>query len=335
MNRIICGIFVVFLNCKNYETKIDIKVCEHFNNADATIIQCSDQYYNQTATYNIHRQYSAEVAEFEALKNNIPIHVFEEKVEPGLTEFIKMGRGGLGIYYPSCSISYKTSLLDSIAENLNTVYGRIPSTLAYGCGKTYYSDSLPNYILGGRNSSFGSPKSVKNGIPVCTFYGKGLGNASVYPVESTSFRKNRLCSSRSWANVINGGLTEEQSLNFIKNVVKNTISTKGFYLDFMHWHIDDINNKNAQKFIPKLFSAINEAVDKNYIAKVDYNQAIEYLYAKESIDSVSLVEKKEHYQIKVYTSKKHEDIDYSVIKTPVSFKTTINIDDVDMHKLGG
>jgi hypothetical protein len=335
MNRYFFWIIIfLFFACNNDEAQIGIEVCEHFNNADATIIQCSDQYYDHTATYNINRQYSAEVAEFEALKNNIPIHVFEEKTERGLKEFIQMGRGGLSAYYPSCFFEYKKSKLDSILEVLSTVYGRNPTTIAYGCGKTHYRDSLPNYILGGRNSSHGSPSTVSKGIPICTYYGNDSGDPSIYPVQSASFIKSRLCASRSWTNVLVYDLSEEESLSFIKNEIENTISKSGFYLDFMHWHIDAKESKNAQKFIPKLFNTFKEAIANSYVAKVDYNQAIEYLYAKSSIDSVSLIEEKEFYQMTVYT-KKHEDIDYSVIKTPVSFKTLIDIKNEELNKLGG
>lgn len=334
MNRFfLILLFFSFLGCSQNETKIGIEVCAHFNNADATIIQCSDQYYNQTATYNINRQYSAEVAEFEALKSNIPIHVFEEKVERGLKEFVGMGRGGVSMYYPSCSKEYRKTALDSIIKELEGVYGRKPTTIAYGCGKTNYSEDLPNYILGGRNSSYGSPKMLNKNIPVCTYYGEGFGESSIYDVSSSSFIRNRLNSSRSWANVIVDNLSELESLDFIEKEVERAVSNNGFYVDFMHWHIGDVKGKNAQKFIPKLFNTINKAVKGNYISKVDYNQAIEYQYAKSSIDSVSLVEKKDYYLIKVYTNQRYKKIDYSVIKTPVSFKTLINIE--ELMNLGG
>lgn len=326
-------ILLLFFSCNKEGDLIDVKVCKHYNNADATIIQCSDQYYNQKATYNLSRQYSAEVAEYNALKYNIPIHVFEGKVEHGLKDYLEMGRGGVSAYFPSCSEEYSEIVLDSILNTLKTVYGKRPTTMAYGCGKTQYGTSLPNYILGGRNSSHGSPKALKKGIPVCTYYGKNSGDPSIYTVDSVSFIRNRLNASRSWANIISNGSTEEESLSFVKKEIEKTISNSGFYLDFMHWQIDEINGNNAQQFIPKLFKSMGEAINKSYTAKVDYNQAIEYFYGKEAIDSISLVEKTNFYEMSIYVKKKFDKIDYSLITTPISFETPISIEKA--NKLGG
>ncbi len=334
INKIITvGFILLFLSCQEKGTQLDVKVSSHYNNADATIIQCSDQYYNQLATYNTSRQYSAEVAEFNALKYNIPIHVFEGKIEHGLKDYLDMGRGGVSAYFPSCTEEYSEKMLDSILNVLTPVYGRRPTTMAYGCGKTNYADSLPNYILGGRNSSGSTPKTLKLGAPVCSYYGKDAGDPSVYPAESFSFLRNRLNASRSWVNIIMDDLSEEESLSYVKTEVEKVISNKGFYLDFMHWHIDEYKGKNAQQFIPKLFQSMGEAINKSYIAKVDYNQATEYFYGKEAIDSVSLVEKADVYEISVYVKKKFDKIDYDVIKTPISFQTNISLENA--QKLGG
>ena len=78
---------------------------------------------------------------------------------------------------------------------------------------------------------------------------------------------------------------------------------------------------------------MGEAINKSYIAKVDYNQATEYFYGKEAIDSVSLVEKADVYELSVYVKKKFDKIDYDVIKTPISFQTNISLENA--QKLGG
>ncbi|MDO6595886.1 hypothetical protein Q4512_03105 [Oceanihabitans sp. 2_MG-2023] len=336
INKIIILSFVLlFFSCQEKETQLGVKVSSHFNNADATIIQCSDQYYDNSATYNKSRQYSAVVAEFESLKHNIPIHVFEEKVERGLKEFLEMGRGGVSAYYPSCSENYRASLLDSILDNLKLVNNRRPTTLAYGCGKNYYYDSLPNYILGARNSSLLPVYALKEGVGICTYYGKDAGNPSIYPVGDFSFLRNRPSASKSWANVISDGLSEKESLSFIKKEVKKTITNKGFYLDFMHWHINEIKGKNAQQFIPKLFKTLNEAIGSSYIAKVDYNEALEYLYGKQTIDSVSLFENKDAYIMRVYINRKKKEIDYNVIRTPISFETEIKTTESSLMEFWG
>lgn len=312
-------LIVINISCKTKPVTYKVEVAKHFNNAQATIIQCSDQYYNQTATYNQYRQYSAETAEFYALKYNIPIHVFENKVEKGLQSFVEMGRGGVSMYYPSCTKEYDSLYLKQITNDLQKVYGKQPTTLAYGCGKSHYSSLLPKAILGGRNSSRGTPNGLKSGTPICTFYGNQSGESGNYPVNTSSFIKNRLSASRAWDLKHTDNLTDEEVLSFLETEVKRTINNNGFYIDFMHWHIDEFKGINAQEFIPKLFKSFSNAVDNNYISKVDYNQAIEYFWGKQAIKNVEMNEFENHFTLTVQLKELNPDIDYTLIQTPMSF----------------
>ena len=103
----------------------------------------------------------------------------------------------------------------------------------------------------------------------------------------------------------------------------------------MHWH-DYYTNKEGDtiegvKVMPYLFQALEKGIGDNHTAKIDYNEAIEYLYAKEAIDSVYLSKNAESkFKINLIF-KKTRPIDYSVIKTPI----TLIFSKKSIQELGG
>jgi hypothetical protein len=74
-----------------------------------------------------------------------------------------------------------------------------------------------------------------------------------------------------------------------------------------------------------LFQAMHEGIGEARNSYLDYNEAVEYLYAKEAVDSLVILGiTDENVKIKVIHSKKRE-ADYSVIATPVTIKVPKNL----------
>lgn len=66
-------------------------------------------------------------------------------------DFLKIGCGGVLVYYLSCFKEYDEFRLNLIISDIESVYGCCLIMLVYGCGKIDYLENLLNYILGGRN----------------------------------------------------------------------------------------------------------------------------------------------------------------------------------------
>ena len=317
------SIAVIFLSCEgDPKQKQAIAVCEHFNGADATILQVTDQFYPPTTTrfQNDSRKYSSIWGEFLAFKHNIPVHVFEQKVKSKEFElFLNTGRGGASVYYPSCFIDYRASKLDSIITALTKVYGRPPTTLSYGCGKTHYRDSLPKTILGGRNSSF---IPINSGKDAETWYGAQSGYSGAIDFGDTENLLSRASGGRFYTDIQRDNASPEKAAAFVVEQVKKTIDSSGFYINFMHWHDFYPNGEGdtiqGVDVMPILFEAMEQGAKEHLIAKVDYNEAVEYLYAKEAVDSVFLSSRDNQLTINIRMNQ-IRPVDYSVIKTPVTF----------------
>lgn len=324
------------LSCQKKEifTK-SIEVCPHYNCADATVIQVTDQYFPPKHRFvrDDSRKYSAVWAEFLAFKYNVPLHVFEQNVKgEEFRGFLQTGRGGASIYYPSCHFEYRQSKLDSIKAEIENVTCRTISTLSYGCGKTKYSDSLPNYILGGRNSKF---MSLSNNTEANTWYGEGVSAPEDFNI------LNRSAGGRFYTDIQRNNQNLAQAGNYVTEQVSKTVANGGFYTNFMHWH-DHYNNKNDSLIegvtvMQPLFKAMQKGMKNSRNAGLDYNEAIEYLYAKEAIDSVQILESTSSVlKIEIQLSKKR-NADYSVIDTPVTFSVrkdameAFEIDEVDLN----
>lgn len=310
------------------EMNTNIEVSAHYNGADATVIQLTDQYfppYNSNIRSD-NRKYSSAWAEFLAFKYNIPLHVFDQNVKGAMFKaFLQSGRGGASVYYPSCVTSYRKGKLDSIISEIASVSGRRPTTVSYGCGKTSYADSLPPYILGGRNSSF---IHIKRGMDAITWYGTGYGNANRKNFIKQNLSLNRSSGGRFYSDITTKNITVTEAARFVETQVRKTVDTAGFYTNFMHWH-DQYKNKKGVLIegvavMEQLFDAMNKGLIGSRNSYLDYNEAVEYLYAKESVNAVTLeVDSEEQISIKLTHSKKRER-DYSVIVTPISIKIEKN-----------
>lgn len=306
-----------------YPLEGEIFVAPHYHGADATIIQLTDHYYPNTYPnfQKDSRKNAAAYAEFLAFKHNIPLHVFEETDKwEAFENFLKTGRGGASVYYPSCFKEFEESRLNSIISDIESVYGRRPTTLAYGCGKTDYSENLPKYILGGRNSS--APFSAFN-QEVNTWYGDNCGDKLDVDFSDTQEIINRPSGGRFYSEIQRYSVPIDSASKYVKAQVVKTVQIRGFYTNFMHWQ-DYYPNKNGDTIegvdvMPYLFKALQDGTGSARVAKIDYNEAIEYLYAKEAIDSISLSKNTEDKFRLNITFRKNRPIDYSVIKTPVTF----------------
>ena len=340
---IILGVFLLG-SCKEDKRPlniIDVKVCEHFNGADATILQVTDEFFPTTWEdhENDSRKYSTTWAEFLAFKYNIPVHVFERNVKGDeLEDFLRTGRGGVSVYYPSCLKTYREKKLRSILNDLKSVYGRRPTTLSYGCGKTHYRDSLPKHIIGGRNSSSVGPSSARDAV---TWYGDGNGFAGSIDFTDTKNILSRESAGRFYRDIQRDGVNVDSASTFVTAQVEKTIAQNGFYVNFMHWQ-DYYESKEGKllegvNLLPQLYEAMANGVTSAKIAKVDYNEAIEYLYAKEAVDSVALITYSNSDPELFISVKKLRLIDYSVIATPitVSIKKSsienININQIELN----
>lgn len=300
---------------------IQVNVCKHYNCADATIIQVTDKFYpsNWQNFVNDSRKYGSTWAEFLALKYNIPTHVFEhELLGQQFIDFVQMGRGGCSMYYPSCSIPYRMSFLEQSLSTLENIYGRIPTTLSYGCGQTDYAVLLPESILGGRNSSYTPWDSEEEAN---TWYGEGCGYNDTIDFSNINNIISRPSSGRFYTDIfLNANI--EQAKAFVIDQVNKTIHNNGFYVNFMHWHNfreNDIGLVAAVPLMESLFTGISEGINQGKIAKVDYNEAIEYLLASEVVENISVTNSEDSVSISFDINLKR-DIDYSVIQTPVTFR---------------
>ena len=302
-------------------TKI-ISVCDHPDCADATVIQLTDQHF--PPDYKLFnedsRMYSAAYAEYLGFLYNIPLHVFEQEVKGDeFIDYLKTGRGGASIYYPSCFHEYDEKKFESIRNEIGEVYGKTVTTMAYGCGKAGYADSLPNYILGARNSSTTPATSRKNGV---TWYGKDLGWGTMNKMNSASQRRNRTATGRYYSDIQRGKLSSLEASSYVKEQVQLTMQNNGLYTNFMHWQ-DYYPNANGDtiegmKVIDSLFIAMREGIGAHTTAKVDYNEAIEYLYARESVRSASIIIfDNEEVELQISTEKEWP-IDYNEIDTPIT-----------------
>tara|TARA_R110002074_G_scaffold352962_1_gene524567 strand:- start:163062 stop:164486 length:1425 start_codon:yes stop_codon:yes gene_type:complete len=332
-------LLLLLISCKSEPefSLIDVKVtvASHYQGAEATIIQLTDHYFPRRYSnfQKDSRKDAAAFAEFLAFKHNIPLHVFEETDKwDEFEDFLNTGRGGASVYYPSCFKDYSLAELNSIISEIENVYGRRPTTLSYGCGKTEYTDSLPNYILGGRNSS--APFSKFNQV-ANTWYGQNCGNDLEVDFSKTKNLINRPAGGRFYSEIQRYGASYEEASLYVIDQVTESINTSGFYTNFMHWH-DYYTNKEGDtiegvKVMPYLFQALEKGIGDNHTAKIDYNEAIEYLYAKEAIDSVYLSKNAESkFKINLIF-KKTRPIDYSVIKTPI----TLIFSKKSIQELGG
>ncbi|QIE59919.1 hypothetical protein G5B37_10185 [Rasiella rasia] len=305
------------------EMNTSIEVSAHYNGADATVIQVTDQYFPSYHFYvrDDTRKFSSAWAEFLAFKYNIPLHVFEQNVKGSMFKaFLQTGRGGASVYYPSCSVPYRKSKLDSIIAEIGEVYGRTPTTLSYGCGKLNYTDSLPTYILGARTSN-----AIPIGIEVnaITWYGNGLGVAYQLDFSQRQQILKYPAGGRFYTDIIQKNIEAEEAANFVKEQVSIAVNTNGFYTNFMHWHdyaIDNDKRVEGVAVMEPLFKAMEMGLKGSRNSYLDYNEAIEYLYAKEAVDTIKKIEVS-HKQLKLVVQHSNKrDADYTVIKTPVTLK---------------
>ncbi|MCP4977257.1 MAG: hypothetical protein GY931_13945 [Maribacter sp.] len=318
--------FALFLNsCELKKIETDFEICEHYNNADATIIQVTDQYFpaNWKPFQKDSRKYSSSWAEFLAFKYNIPIHVFEYKIKGNeFKDFLAMGRGGASVYYPSCSLAYKDSILNNIVNELTVLYNKRPTTVSYGCGKTHYRDSLPKHILGGRSSSY--IKFNSNNNNEISWYGDDSGHSTYIDFSNTQNIVSRPSNGRFYSDILGNGASLEDASLFVEEQVKKTVAKRGFYMNFMHWH-DFYIKKETGKILEGvplmkfLFKSMSQGVKNSNIAKLDYNEAIEYLYAKEGLVTAILEVMNDKADIVVRTETTREK-DYSAIQTPITLR---------------
>ncbi len=305
-----------------------IEVCPHYNCADATVIQLTDQYFpsNHNFVKKDSRKYTAAWAEFLAFKYNIPLHVFEQNVKgQEFEQFLKTGRGGASIYYPSCHFEYRKSKLDSIKAEVEEVYGKSISTLSYGCGKTYYADSLPNYILGGRTSEYVAMKS----------------NSEVsiqYETATNLALLKRPAAGRYYTEIQRNKSTVANAALYVKNQVKKTIDKRGFYTNFMHWHDYYKNSSDSLiegvRVMEAMFKAMHEGMVKSRNSGLDYNEAVEYLFAKEAVDSVKILKSTPSTLTLGIQLSKKTDLDYNNIDTPITLRLRKDaIEDFEMDRV--
>ncbi len=321
--RWVLGIIVFLVVTVKFPYQLTFQVCEHQNNADATIIQVTDQYYplNWKRFQNDSRKYSSSWAEFLAFQYNIPVHVFEQNIKGNsFKEFLKTGRGGASVYFPSCHKKYSNTTLDSIINIIAKAYNRIPTTIAYGCGKKEYIDKLPNYILGGRNSSFTSWNSNKNAI---TWYGKNCGESQHIDFSDRSNILSRPSGGRYYTDIQIINASTLEASNFVRKQVERTIATSGFYVNFMHWQDFYKNSEGVTvegvPLLKNLFEVLSNGVGTARIAQGDYNDAIEYLYVKEAVKNATLKSDNNKTELIININAKQK-IDYTVINTPVTLK---------------
>lgn len=326
-NKLCIAFFVLLASgCSVLKTgvhpvKMKVEVCKHYNDADATILIVTDKYipHDQKQFQNDNKRYGAIWAEFLAFKYNIPIHVFEDDSK-NLTfkEFINTGRGGASVYYPSCKTMYDKNFLDRKIREIASVSSTRPTTISYGCGKTEYADSLPKYILGGRNSEY---TAFNSGDTCITWYGKNTGYSGKLNFEDTRNIISRPCSGRFFLDIRNTSEINPAS-EFVKKQVQLTTSSNGFYVNFLHWHehfMEKNKKVDAVSIMDELFQSAAAGIGSYRIAKVDYNQAIEYLHAKEAIDTVYITKDRKLTNLVIKSSKKRP-VDYSVIQTPLTIR---------------
>jgi hypothetical protein len=302
------------------QQKLGPVVCRHYNGADATLLQVTDNYFPSgwLPFKSDVRRYGSSLAEFLAFKYNIPLHVFAYDIKNHeLNEFSLTGRGGVSIYYPSCIAIYNKQKLDAKILEIGAITQRIPTTLSYGCGKTDYAVELPGYILGGRNSAY---TAWDSGDTAATWYGENCGHAGRIDFSQTSNLRARPCSGRFFSDTQNNA-SPEQAAAFVEEQVRLAVESNGFYLNFMHWH-DMSRRNNAAHGVPLmalLFESMAKGADNARIAKADYNQAVEYLYLKESIEYLSLKKIRRTAFLDIRLNKFRE-IDYTVINTPLTIR---------------
>lgn len=325
IKSILCLWLLVFTSCiDQQEILFEGKSCEHYNCADATVIQVTDYYFPHSykSFKNDSRKFSSNYAEFLGFKYNIPLHVFESSIKgKEFEEFLNTGRGGASIYYPSCQFEFRKSKFDSIRDQIESIYGKCVSTMSYGCGNTNYRDSLPNYILGGRNSG---ATSITLGMHGITWYGNNLGINGPSDLNKTYNRRSRRSSGRYYADIQREMVSPTVASKYVSEEVRATINNNGFYTNFMHWQ-DFYSNPigdtiQGMKVIDSLFIGIREGIGHGTTAKIDYNQAIEYLYSKEAIDSIVLVRTKWNKLELHFEPNKLHLVDYNVIDTPLSIE---------------
>lgn len=319
-------IFILLIGCTaqkpiNRPVKIKAEVCEHYNGANATILIVTDKYipFDQKQYQHDNRRFGTAWAEFLAFKYNIPIHVFEEDMKiVAFKEFLTTGRGGASVYYPSCKTIYSKLILERKIKDIESLSGKKPTTLSYGCGKTSYADSLPEYILGGRNSDY---TACNSGDSCITWYGKNAGYSGRLDFSDSKNIISRPSSGRFFSDITNkADITAAE--DFVKKQVQITSSNAGFYVNFLHWHEYYWEKKQkveAVRVMENLYQAVSEGIGNSKISKIDYNQAVEYLYAKEAVDTVYFSKNKKMINLEFRYSKKRK-IDYSVIQIPLTIK---------------
>ncbi|MDX1461432.1 MAG: hypothetical protein R3359_00125 [Marinirhabdus sp.] len=324
--------FATFSSCneRGQATHGEIAVAEHYNGADATVLQITDQYFMPYSYYvrDDNRKYSAAWAEFLAFKYNVPLHVFEQNVKGSMFKaFLQSGRGGASVYYPTCHDTYRKSKLDSIIAEIGDAYGRTPTTISYGCNVVSYADSLPNYILGGRTSEY---VHLKSGAEAITWYGKDMGNLYDQDFSELSQLLKRSAGGRYYTDIQRDDISVENSAKYVKEQVQQSVRTHGFYTNFMHWHDQYKNTDGAViegvAVMEQLFDAMHKGLKGARNSYLDYNEAVEYLYAKEAVDAISVREESADRMIIDLIHSKKRDRDYSVIATPISVK-------IPKHKL--
>ena len=316
-------------NCKEPKNplfSINADVCSHYNAADATIVKLTDQYYppDHHMVRDSDNKYGAAWAEFLAFKYDISLHVFERSIKgDAFEDFLATGRGGASVYYPSCLEPYKKKKLMSIRDDIEDVYGKSVSTLSYGCGKTDYLGALPEDMLGGRNSIYTLDAKKEDAI---TWYGENLGYKNNLNFTENKEMLDRAPGGRYYLQVQQGNATAKEAARNVKKQVLKTVQNNGFYTNFMHWNDEYKNSKDSLikgiTIIEPLFDAIRSGfTESSRNSGLDYNEAIEYLYGREAIDSLIVTYfDNNSLEIDIWKSAKRNR-DYSRIDTPITISS--------------
>lgn len=209
----------------------------------------------------------------------------------------------------SNNLAELNGLVDFQINKFQEKVGKSPSVLSYRSGLTHIAPFLIGRFIAGRNSDSTAPSG--NGR---TAYGFDIEEAEYLgtPSVSLSFadRIAQASTTRYWDN--------GQSLTHVEAQVLAAIASKGWYNDFIHYHAASANFSVVEAF----FQKVNETIGSTFVWRAGYDEAMEYMFLRESVEYVIGRENGDNVQFFIKVSPLLTGL-YECINTPISVEVDL------------
>lgn len=198
-----------------------------------------------------------------------------------------------------------TGLADALSMSFFNQTGKTASVISYQNGEVGIAPFLIAKYLAGRNSD---ATSSGNGR---TAYGKDKAVNQYLGTPDVDLSKLDRISQASTTRFWDNG----KNLVYCQSQIDATILNRGWYNDFIHYH----SAFNAGTFddVEEFYQMINEATANDFVWKCGYEEAMEYMWLRESIEIVVGNYKNGKARVYLRVSEVLEGM-YNLISTPIS-----------------